>query len=52
MMAHGNAMMKTGSDQMKKDAAMKFMTMAKSDMKMGHETQCKSHMTQAMNAMK
>ena len=52
MMASGNAMMKTMSDHVKQDAAMTQMTMAKSDMKMGHETRCKDHMTQAMNAMK
>jgi len=52
MMDQANSQMSSVTDQTKKDAAMKHMDMAKTAMAHKHESSCKTHVQQAMDAMK
>jgi hypothetical protein len=51
MMDKANGSMGSMTDQTKKDAMMKEMGMAKTDMAAGKESSCKMHMKKAMGMM-
>jgi hypothetical protein len=52
MMDQANSQMSSVTDQAKKDAATKHMDMAKTAMAHKRESSCKTHVQQAMDAMK